>query len=64
LNVLPEESVVIEDSGGGIIAGIESGAKVIAVPNPELLPSEEILSTANVRLESLLQLPKAVEGLS
>jgi beta-phosphoglucomutase-like phosphatase (HAD superfamily) len=63
LNVLPEETVVVEDSGGGIMAGVNSGAKVIAVPNPELLPSEDIMSKADMRLESLLDLPMALNKL-
>jgi len=63
LNVLPEETVVVEDSGGGILAGVNSGTKVIAIPNPELLPSEDILSKADMRLESLLDLSMALDKL-
>jgi HAD superfamily hydrolase (TIGR01509 family) len=64
LNLFPDETVIVEDSGGGIIAGIDSGAKVIAVPNPELMPSEDILSNAHMCLESLHEIPKAMEELS
>jgi beta-phosphoglucomutase-like phosphatase (HAD superfamily) len=64
LNLSPDETVIVEDSGGGIIAGIDSGAKVIAVPNLELMPSEDILSKANMCLESLHEIPKAMEELS
>lgn len=63
LDILPEETVVVEDSGGGIMAGLNSGAKVIAVPNPELLPSVDILSKADMRLESLLDVPMALDRL-
>jgi len=64
LNITPANTVVIEDSGSGIMAGVNSGAKVIAVPNPELMPSEDILSKADMRLGSLLELPKEIRNLN
>ncbi|MFC2084265.1 HAD family hydrolase [Bacteroidota bacterium] len=61
LSVLPEECVVIEDSGGGIKAGSSAGAKVIAIPNKEMLPDQEILSYADIILDSLYQIPEAID---
>jgi HAD superfamily hydrolase (TIGR01509 family) len=64
LNITPEETVVIEDSGGGIMAGYSSGAKVIAVPNKDMMPSAGILSKAAVRLDSLTGIASALEKLN
>lgn len=63
LNIRPEETVVIEDSGGGIMAGYLSGAKVIAIPNPGMLPSSDILSKATIQLETLHNVPLVMENL-
>ncbi|MCI0708175.1 MAG: HAD family phosphatase [Ignavibacteriae bacterium] len=60
LGVKPNESVVVEDSGSGIIAGKAAGATVIAVPNEHLMPSPEALKSADVVLESLVSLNKAL----
>ena len=58
------DAVVVEDSSGGITAGVNSGAKVIAVPNPELLPSKEALSKATIVLKTLHEIPKALKILN
>ena len=63
LGITPDKTVVIEDSGGGIMAGYRSGAKVIAVPNKEMMPSPEIMSKADIHLDSLLEVAGAIDQL-
>jgi HAD superfamily hydrolase (TIGR01509 family) len=63
MGVAPAEAVVVEDSGGGILAGKAAGAKVIAVPNPEMMPGPEALRQADAVIDSLLSLSRAVEEL-
>lgn len=53
LGVDPRESVVVEDSGSGILAGKTAGAIVVAVPNPQLMPPQEALTAADIVLDSL-----------
>lgn len=53
LMVQPENCVCLEDSGNGILAGKNAGMKVIAVPDQRFLPSDQILSKADVVLGSL-----------
>jgi len=55
------ETVVVEDSGNGIIAGLAAAANVVAVPNRYIRPSGEILARATVVLDSLEGLPGAIE---
>ena len=57
LNIPPSRSVVVEDSGSGILAGKAAGAYVVAVPNPAFMPAPEVLRASDVVLESLHQLP-------
>lgn len=64
LEVEPEETVVLEDSGAGILAGKAAGAKVIVVPNPNLMPNPEALHKADIRIASLTSLATALEKLS
>jgi HAD superfamily hydrolase (TIGR01509 family) len=59
-----KEIVVVEDSAGGILSGLSSGAKVIAVPNVKLMPSKDILDKADMCLNSLHELPMAIEKLN
>ncbi len=63
LNIAADETAVIEDSGGGITAGYRSGAKVIAVPDKDMLPSSEIMSRADIILDTLHDVPDAIEVL-
>lgn len=56
-----ENTMVIEDSGSGILAGKAAGAKVIAVPNPEMMPAPEALHQADVVIESLVSLGRTIE---
>jgi HAD superfamily hydrolase (TIGR01509 family) len=56
-------TVVVEDSGGGILAGKAAGAKVIAVPNPQMMPAPEALRQADAVIDSLFSLARTVEEL-
>lgn len=53
LQVEPEKCVCLEDSGNGILAGKNAGMKVIAVPDPRFMPSQEKLGQADLILSSL-----------
>lgn len=55
LGVEPEHCVCLEDSGNGILSGANAGMKVIAVPDPRFMPSEEKLKRADVVLGSLTE---------
>ena len=61
LDAEPGSSVVIEDSGSGILAGKAAGARVIAVPNPALMPERSILSRADVVIGSLCEFEDAIK---
>ncbi|HLA69560.1 MAG TPA: HAD family phosphatase [Bacteroidota bacterium] len=63
LGVSPAESVVVEDSGSGILAGKAAGASVVAVPNVNLMPPKDILNAADIVIGSLAALPAAMENL-
>jgi len=63
LGVDPNRCVVVEDSGSGILAGKAAGAAVIAVPNTELMPPKEALDKADIVLESLEGIEKALHQL-
>ncbi|MBM4169538.1 MAG: HAD family phosphatase [Ignavibacteria bacterium] len=57
----PAGTVVLEDSESGIIAGKAAGAAVIAVPNEHLMPSPEVLRTADVVIPSLKMIEAAMK---
>jgi HAD superfamily hydrolase (TIGR01509 family) len=61
MDLNPDTTAVVEDSGGGIQAGKAAGAWVIAVPNPDTLPTAEVLALADARIDSLHDLPRALE---
>ncbi len=63
MGVLPSESVVVEDSGSGILAGKAAGAAVVAVPNKLLMPAQEALDTADAVLKTLDSLATTIEKL-
>ena len=63
LRVEPDESVVVEDSGSGILAGKASGAMVIAVPNEHLMPPPDALARADAVIDSLVSIDKAIDSL-
>ena len=53
LGIKPEQCVCLEDSGNGILSGKRAGMKVIAVPDPQSPPKEDILAQADLVLDSL-----------
>ena len=63
MDLSPETTAVVEDSAFGIQAGKAAGAKVIAVPGGFTSPDNAAVSQADVRLESLHDLPSVLEGL-
>ena len=56
LDAQPARTVVIEDSAGGIQAGLNAGMPVVAVPRPFLTPSDDLLAKASVVLAHLDEL--------
>jgi len=61
LGVQPEETAIIEDAPSGILAGHAAGARVIAVPNRHLPPPEEVLAKADVIIETLESIKRALD---
>ncbi len=53
LGVEPARTVVVEDSANGILAGLNAGMPVIAVPRPFLPPPDDVLARASVVLPHL-----------
>ncbi|MFT4217970.1 MAG: HAD family phosphatase [Micropruina sp.] len=56
LGAEPARTVVVEDSGSGIIAGVNAGMRVVAVSRPFLRPPDDILARASVVLHDLDEL--------
>lgn len=63
MGVHPSATVVVEDSGSGILAGKAAGAVVIAVPNKQLMPPRETLDAADLVITSLESFQTAVRRL-
>ncbi|MGH7494406.1 MAG: HAD family hydrolase [bacterium] len=63
MGVAAGETAVIEDSGNGILAGKAAGARVIAVPNAQLLPAPEALRAAEVVIDSLIILGQTLRSM-
>jgi HAD superfamily hydrolase (TIGR01509 family) len=61
LGVKPEESIVLEDSRDGIIAGVTAGTNVIAVPGKEVEVPKDVLNSASEVINSLKDFPKALD---
>ena len=61
LGVEPGESVVVEDSNDGIRAGIDAGAKVIAVPNKKENLPEDLKNKSAAVIDSLKEFTIALE---
>jgi len=59
----PKTTAVVEDSVAGVLAGIAAKAKVVAVPRGFTPSDDAALTQANERLESLHELPSALERL-
>jgi HAD superfamily hydrolase (TIGR01509 family) len=64
LGVRMTETVVVEDSANGILAGVAAGARAIAVPNLHVRPPQEILDKASVVIDSLTLFPEAIAKLT
>jgi beta-phosphoglucomutase-like phosphatase (HAD superfamily) len=56
LGVPPSDTVVVEDSGNGILAGLNAGMTVVAIPPHFLPPSAELLARAATVLSGLDEL--------
>ncbi len=64
LGAEPSRTVVVEDSGNGILAGLNAGMPVVAVPRPFLTPPDDVLARASAVLHDLDQLTvELVRGL-
>lgn len=59
LGVPPENCACLEDSGNGIMAGVNAGMKVIGVPDSRFPPNPDKLAKADVVLASLSELSLA-----
>lgn len=64
MDLSPETTAVIEDSVAGVLAGKGAGAKVVAIPRGLAPANNAALERADVRLESLHQLPGILPELS
>jgi HAD superfamily hydrolase (TIGR01509 family) len=64
LNVLPSESIVLEDSRDGIKAGVAAGAKVITVPSKDVPVPQEVLDSAYAVIDTLNDFPQIVKKLN
>jgi HAD superfamily hydrolase (TIGR01509 family) len=60
LSVEPSHCVVIEDSANGIRAGIAAGMSVVAVPNRDFPPEQEVLDLATLVIDRVSEVTNAV----
>ncbi len=64
LGIPAERCLAIEDSANGIRSAKAAGMRVVCIPNPDFPPAQDVLSLADIVLESLKKLtPKVVESL-
>jgi len=61
MNVSPDQSIIVEDSPGGIAAGKAAGVKVVAIKNPFCKGLD--ISNADYVLNSIEDLPALLENL-
>jgi HAD superfamily hydrolase (TIGR01509 family) len=61
IDVGPELCAAVEDSTNGIRAAKAAGMRVIAIPRPDFPPCGEVLRNADSALDSLAQLPTALD---
>jgi HAD superfamily hydrolase (TIGR01509 family) len=62
LGVPPERCAAVEDSENGIRSAKAAGMRVVAIPNPQYPPAEDVLAAADVVLPTVADLtPSAVE---
>ena len=52
----PEETLVVEDSANGVLAGLAAGCRVIAIDNPD--SGDQDISPAHAVIRKLAQLPE------
>ncbi len=64
MDVLPSESIVLEDSRDGIKAGVAAGTKVIAIPSKEAPVPQEVLNSAYAVTDTLYDFPKIIKKLN
>jgi HAD superfamily hydrolase (TIGR01509 family) len=63
LDAAPERCVAVEDSSAGIRSAVAAGMGVVAIPNSAYPPEPEVVSSANLVLDSLHDLDEdAIEG--
>jgi HAD superfamily hydrolase (TIGR01509 family) len=63
LGIAPESCAAIEDSENGIRSAKAAGMRVIAIPNPQYPPEEDVLTLADDVLGSIRELtPERVAG--
>ena len=62
LGLAPEECIVVEDSPAGIRAAFSAGMKAVLVPDQAAI-TQEIIDMSDAVLDSLLDMPRYVEGL-
>ena len=63
MGVAAAETVVVEDSGAGILAGKAAGARVIAVPDSQMMPAPDALRQADAVIDSLFSIGRVIEEL-
>lgn len=63
LGIPASETVVVEDSGSGVLAGHTAGTKVVAVPDEHLKPSPDTVDKAHVVIDSLVSFDSALIGI-
>ncbi len=56
----PERAVAVEDSTSGIQAAHSAGLAVVAIPNAAFPPSAEVLASADVVLDSIVELDRTL----
>lgn len=60
LRAIPSRSAAVEDSSSGIQAAADAGLAVIAIPNAAFPPSAAAIGLADVVLDSIVDLTRAV----
>jgi HAD superfamily hydrolase (TIGR01509 family) len=62
LGAPPEACAVVEDSANGIRAALAAGMAVVAIPNPQFPPPDEVLATATLVIAGISELtPETIE---
>jgi HAD superfamily hydrolase (TIGR01509 family) len=61
LDVVPADCAAVEDSSNGLRSAAAAGMRVVALPNRLFPPDEDALQLAAVVIDSLAELPAALE---